>query len=156
MTIKVGQSSPYAYSIKSALPTTPLIQVGVGTHNLTGKHISGSRKATTVIDGSVFSVKPISPTKYKVNLSCSIDVNVSIGTDVATINDLQDVEISGTNDKYVLMYDQATGKWRDVNPDVVLSASSNTETIQPGLPADFVNTLDVDLDDRIDIDAGTF
>ena len=89
-------------------------------------------------------------------MSCSIDVNVSIGTDVATINDLQDVEISGTNDKYVLMYDQATGKWRDVNPDVVLSASSNTETIQPGLPADFVNTLDVDLDDRIDIDAGTF
>lgn len=156
MSIKVGQSSPYSFSIKSTLPTTPLIQVGVGTHNLTGKHISGSRKATTVVDGSVFSVKPISPPKYKVNLSCEINVTVGVGTDVATLNDLQDVEISGTNDKYVLMYDQATGKWKDVNPDLVLSASSTTETIQPGLPSNFLNELDVQLDDRIDLDAGTF
>jgi hypothetical protein len=54
------------------------------------------------------------------------------------------------------MYDAASGKWRDVNPDAVLSASSNTETTQPGLPGDFVNTLDVDLDNKIDLDAGVF
>lgn len=156
MTIKVGQSSPYAYSIKSTIPSTPLIQVGVGTHNLTGKHISGSTRATTITEGYNYSLKSYGSQNYKVSLSCEINVTVGVGTDVATLNDLQDVEISGTNDKYVLMYDQATGKWKDVNPDTVLSASSNTETIQPGLPADFVNTLDVDLDDRIDVDAGTF
>ena len=72
------------------------------------------------------------------------------------LDELVDVEISGNNDKYVLMYDAASGKWRDVNPDQVLSAASNTETTQPGLPNDFINTLDVDLDNKIDLDAGTF
>jgi len=72
------------------------------------------------------------------------------------LEELSDVQIGGTNDKYVLMYDATTGKWKDRNPDEVLSASSNTETSQPGLPGDFVNTLDIDLDDRIDLDAGTF
>lgn len=72
------------------------------------------------------------------------------------LDELLDVEISGNNDKYVLMYDAASGKWRDVNPDQVLSASSNTEATQPGLPNDFINTLDVDLDNRINLDAGTF
>lgn len=72
------------------------------------------------------------------------------------LDELVDVEISGNNDKYVLMYDASSGKWKDVNPDVVLSAASNTETTQPGLPNDFINTLDVDLDDKINLDAGTF
>jgi chromosome segregation ATPase len=51
---------------------------------------------------------------------------------------------------------EMTGKYTAVNPDEVLSASSTTETTQPGLPADFLNTLDTDLDDRIDLDAGTW
>ena len=72
------------------------------------------------------------------------------------LDELSDVEISGANDKYVLMYDAASGKWKDKNPDEVLSAASTTETIQPGLPTNFVDTLDVDLDDKIDLDAGTF
>jgi RecA/RadA recombinase len=43
----------------------------------------------------------------------------------------------------------------DLNPDEVLSAAT-TEPIQPGLPADFENQLDIDLDDRINLDAGGF
>ncbi len=54
------------------------------------------------------------------------------------------------------MYDVDLNKYKLVNPDDVLSASSNTEVSQPGLPGDFVNTLDVDLDNKIDLDAGTF
>jgi hypothetical protein len=72
------------------------------------------------------------------------------------LNDLLDVDVSGVNDKYVIMYDASTKKYTAVNPDDVLSASSTTETIQPGLPENFVDTLDVDLDDRIDLDGGTF
>ena len=72
------------------------------------------------------------------------------------LNELLDVDVSGVHDKYVLMYDASTGKYTAVNPDTVLSASSSTETIQPGLPEDFKGVLDVDLDDRIDLDAGTF
>jgi hypothetical protein len=96
-----------------------------------------------------YSVKSSKPSNYKASLSNFIDMPQQL-------EDLTDVEISGNNDKYVLMYDASTNKWRDVNPDVVLSASSNTETTQPGLPGDFVNTLDVDLDNKIDLDAGGF
>lgn len=76
----------------------------------------------------------------------------------AKLQDLFDVNIDTNNkkDKYVLMYDVTLDKYKLVNPDEVLSASSSTETTQPGLPGDFVNTLDVDLDDKIDLDAGTF
>jgi hypothetical protein len=54
------------------------------------------------------------------------------------------------------MYNATTQKYEFVNPDKVLSSSATTETIQPGLPADFKNVLDVDLDNRIDLDAGSF
>ena len=76
----------------------------------------------------------------------------------ANLQDLLDVEINNDNkkDKYVLMYDVTLNKYKLVNPDEVLSASSDTETTQPGLPGDFVETLDVDLDNKIDLDAGTF
>jgi hypothetical protein len=72
------------------------------------------------------------------------------------LSDLVDVDVSGVGDKFVIMYDATTQKYTAVNPDNVLSASSNTETTQPGLPNDFINTLDTDLDDKIDLDAGTF
>jgi len=97
-----------------------------------------------------YSVKSSVPIKPKVTIGYNFEIMPQY------LDELTDVEISGTNDKYVLMYDAPSGKWKDRNPDVVLSAASNTETIQPGLPGDFVSTLDVDLDNKIDLDAGTF
>jgi len=104
----------------------------------------------TFSSGNNYSVKSSQPSNYKTSFNYSIEIMPQ------NLNELSDVAISGTNDKYVLMYDAATGKWRDRNPDEVLSASSNTETSQPGLPGDFVNTLDVSLDNKIDLDAGIF
>ena len=97
-----------------------------------------------------YSVKSSVPIKPKVTFGVTFEIMPQ------NLDELSDVEISGNNDKYVLMYDAPSGKWKDRNPDVVLSAASNTETTQPGLPGDFVNTLDVDLDNKIDLDAGTF
>ena len=97
-----------------------------------------------------YSVKSSVPIKPKVTFASTFEIMPQF------LDELTDVEISGNNDKYVLMYDAPSGKWKDRNPDVVLSAASNTETTQPGLPGDFVNTLDVDLDNKIDLDAGTF
>ena len=97
-----------------------------------------------------YSVKSSAPIKPKVTFASTFEIMPQY------LDELTDVEISGNNDKYVLMYDAPTGKWKDRNPDLVLSAASNTETTQPGLPGDFINTLDVDLDDKIDLDAGTF
>ncbi len=103
----------------------------------------------TFSSGYNYSVKKIKSEDYKVGLSNVYQI------EPVELDQLADVEISGNNDKYVLMYDAATGKWRDRNPDEVLSAAT-TEPNQPGLPADFENQLDIDLDNKIDLDAGTF
>ena len=72
--------------------------------------------------------------------------------------ELGDVNINIGNKKknYVLVYDTTINKFTLVDPDVVLSAAAATDSEQPGLPADFLNTLDVNLDDRIDVDSGEF
>jgi hypothetical protein len=70
-----------------------------------------------------------------------------------------DIDATDMKDKYVLMYDATIKKIKFVNPDEVLNAAAETETTQPGLvgfTTAFLNELDVDLDNRIDIDAGQF
>lgn len=100
-------------------------------------------------DQTAYSVKVSEQPKYKTQLSYRIEILP------VNLADLNDVEITGTPDKYVLMYDDNLKKWVNKNPDAVLSAAA-TEPIQPGLPADFINQLDIDLDNRIDVDAGEF
>ena len=91
---------------------------------------------------------------YKANLGFIIEVMPT------SLNELTDVQLSGNNyDQYVLVYDAATGKWRDVNPDVVLSAATTVPDANRTtytLPQVFEDKLDVDLDNKIDLDAGTF
>ena len=75
------------------------------------------------------------------------------------LTDLLDIDATDVHDKYVIMYDASTEKYKLVNPDAVLNAAAGTETIQPGLvgyASTFLDRMDVDLDDRIDVDAGTF
>ena len=69
------------------------------------------------------------------------------------------IDYADMKDKYVLMYDDVIKKLKFVNPDEVLIAAAETETTQPGLvgfATAFVDTLDVDLNNRIDMDAGQF
>lgn len=88
----------------------------------------------------------------------TFEVGVTVGgvQVPASFSDLSDFDGTSVSDKYVIMYNASTGKYTAVNPDDVLSASSTTETTQPGLPTDFKDQLDIDLDDRINLDAGTF
>jgi hypothetical protein len=62
---------------------------------------------------------------------------------------------AGSGDGYVLMFDGNAQTFRFVNPDDVLSKAT-TEPQQPGLPSDFIDELDRELDDKINIDAGTW
>jgi len=66
--------------------------------------------------------------------------------------DINNIDISNVQDGYVLMYDDAMGKYTFVNPDALLSKAVADNT----LPNDFINKLDVDLDNRIDVDGGQF
>jgi len=101
------------------------------------------------VASSIYNVKQSLPNKFKVSTILGV-------SEVANLSDLQDVDITGLEDGYVIMYNATTGKYKAVNPDTILSAASNTELTQPGLPNDFINTLDTNLDDKIDLDAGTF
>jgi hypothetical protein len=102
---------------------------------------------------------------YKVTFTTPYNFSIKSSTTPQIIsmpqnlNELSDVEISGTNDKYVLMYDAASGKWKDINPDEVLNAAASTETIQPGLvgyTTAFIDNMSSSLDNSIDLDAGSF
>ena len=101
------------------------------------------------VSSNSYNVQQKSPNKFKVSTILGV-------SEVANLSDLQDVDITGLEDGYVIMYNATTGKYKAVNPDTILSAASNTELTQPGLPNDFINTLDTNLDDKIDLDAGSF
>lgn len=96
------------------------------------------------VSSNSFSVKQKSPEDYKVTVTAG-------APDVANLADLNDVDVSDLQDNYVLIYNSSTGKFKAEDPDNVLS-----NAVTGGLPNDFVNKLDVDLDDKIDLDAGTF
>jgi hypothetical protein len=87
-------------------------------------------------------------------------VSVEKTTVAERLSDLNDVSVSdlSSKDQYVLMYDASLGKYKLVNPDQILNAAA-TEPQQPGLVGyadEFLDKMDVDLDDRIDVDGGSF
>ena len=107
----------------------------------------------SISSGYNYSAKLSQPLNYKTSLSYDIEIMPQ------TLDELTDVEISGTNDKYVLMYDANIQRIKFVNPDEVLNAAAETETTQPGLvgfTTSFLNELDINLDNKIDIDGGQF
>lgn len=98
---------------------------------------------------SSYSVKVKPVQSFKISVSGE-------GSVASNLGELLDVDVSGVGDKFVIMYNASTGKYTAVNPDAVLSAAAVTETTAVGLPQNFIDTLDVDLDDKIDLDAGGF
>jgi hypothetical protein len=93
-----------------------------------------------------FSVKLKAPNQFR------IGVSAEASSVAGNLTDLNDFNPTGVQDGYVLMYDAATQKYVMVNPDDILSAA----VTDGNLPNDFINKLDVDLDNKIDLDAGTF
>lgn len=71
------------------------------------------------------------------------------------LGDLVNVDDLGVINNYILMYDSALRKYITKNPDEVLKAAVE-DPVQPGLPGEFLDQLDTDLDNRIDSDAGFF
>jgi hypothetical protein len=103
-------------------------------------------------------VRTIPNNRIKVRLGAdnAIKVVPVMGKPVLRMKNILDVDPNNVNDKYVLMYDAATQTYKHVNPDEVLAASASTETTQPGLPNEIINVLDIDLDNRINLDGGVF
>jgi hypothetical protein len=73
-------------------------------------------------------------------------------TDSDNLDGLGNIDITNVQDGYVLMYDQQRQKYVFVDPDKILSKAVEDNY----LPDDFIEKLDIDLDDRIDLDSGEF
>lgn len=102
----------------------------------------------TVSSGNNYNVKVSETQKLKANFAYKVEFMPQ------RLDELLDVEIqevNGEQNNYVLVYNSTTNTWQSVNPDVVLSAAS-TEPIQPGLPADFIDQTE----DQINMDGGFF
>ena len=102
------------------------------------------------VSNSSYSVKQASSPQFKVSAILG-----SGASEVANLSDLDDVNVSGIQNGYVLTYNASTGQFVASNPDQILSTAV-TDANSPGLPQNFIDKLDVDLDDKIDLDAGTF
>jgi hypothetical protein len=98
-----------------------------------------------------------STSSYSVKIQAPIKFNVQVTGEASSVagslTDLEDFDPSGVQNNYVIMYNASLQKYVTVDPDVVLSSAVTTNN---GLPQDFINKLDIDLDDKIDLDAGTF
>ena len=99
----------------------------------------------------------------EVNLNSTTEVEVL--TNVANkLSDLVDVNTSGittTSFNYVLAYDVATQKYNFIDPDDILVSAASTDgthSAGDGLPGQFINALDSNLQrvDNIDFDGGSF
>lgn len=88
-------------------------------------------------------VKTKSPSKIKVNTRIAVPDTLSF----------DNIDVSEISDGYVLMYNQSLGRYTFVNPNEVLSKSVVEDN---SLPSVFIQQLDTDLDNKIDVDAGLF
>lgn len=87
------------------------------------------------------------------------EVLLNVANKFRDLIDVNPSGISSTNDNYLVAYDADTDKFTLIDPDTALVSAASTVTFAPGfsgLPEPFLARLDLDLDDRIDIDAGTF
>jgi hypothetical protein len=90
-----------------------------------------------------------------VNIRLSSKKKLKVKTRIAvpeSLSGVDNVDIENVKDGYILMYDDVLKRYAFVSPDTLLSKAVEDNT----LPQDFVNKLDADLDDRINLDAGSF
>ena len=93
-----------------------------------------------------------------------VDSATGVGS-VSNLRDLGDVDVtaipsgSSAGDKFVLTFDASNNKFTFVNPDAVIDAAVGVGATYPspvGLSTQTIDYLDTALDDKIDLDAGTF
>ena len=94
-----------------------------------------------------------------------VDSVAGAGGSVSNLRDLADIDTTavpqGTTagDKFVLTYDAGNNRFTFVNPDSVIDAAVGVGATFPapvGLSTQTIDYLDDELDNKIDLDAGTF
>lgn len=95
----------------------------------------------------------VGPSQTTKVVSSQLAANEEVINFVNSLQGLLDVDTTGLQDNYVLQYDGNDNKFKFVDPDQVLQ-----DAVPGGIPGDFINVLDTDLNrtDNIDFDGGNF
>jgi hypothetical protein len=99
------------------------------------------------VSNNSYSVKQESSPQFKVSAILG-----SGASEVANLSDLDDVNVSGIQNGYVLTYNSATGQFVAANPDVVLEVAAADNV----LPDVLIDALVPEIVPQLDLDAGTF
>lgn len=86
------------------------------------------------------------------------------GEEVANLRDISDINSTmisaGVGTSFILTYDAVEDNFKFVSPDSIIDSAVGNESGPAGFSAqvisNLVDTLDVQLDDKIDLDAGTW
>ena len=84
--------------------------------------------------------------------------------EVANLRDISDINSTmisaGVGTSFILTYDAVEDNFKFVSPDAIIDSAVGNESGTAGFSAQVINnlvdTLDVQLDDKIDLDAGTW
>lgn len=87
--------------------------------------------------------------KVKSQRPIKVKTQISVPENLTGIDN---VNIDNIRDGYILMYNDENQRYEFVDPDKVLSKAVTDNF----LPPDFVEQLDTDLDNKINLDAGEF
>ena len=89
----------------------------------------------------------------------SFKVSAILGTgasEVSNLADLEDVNVSGIQDGFVLSYNAAQGKFVATNPDVVLEVAAADSDIPDILIDALVPEIVPEIVPQLELDAGSF
>tara|TARA_B100001989_G_scaffold242341_1_gene209027 strand:- start:363 stop:785 length:423 start_codon:yes stop_codon:yes gene_type:complete len=86
------------------------------------------------------------------------------GEEVANLRDISDVNSTaisvGVGTNFILTYDATEDNFKFISPDALVDSAVGNVSGPAGFSADVINnlvdTLDTELDDKIDLDAGTW
>jgi hypothetical protein len=99
------------------------------------------------VSNNSYSVKQASSPQFKVSAILG-----SGASEVANLSDLDDVNVSGIQNGFVLSYNAAQGKFVATNPDVVLEVAAADNV----LPDVLIDALVPEIVPQLDLDAGGF
>lgn len=108
-----------------------------------------------------YKVSTTSSNNYSVKQSggSSFKVSAILGTgasEVANLSDLQDVNVSGIQDGFVLSYNAAQGKFVATNPDIVLEVAAADNVLPEPLIDALVPEIIPEIVPQLELDAGVF
>ena len=86
----------------------------------------------------------------------------TVAKNLAELEDIDRSQLGTGSNRFVLVFDETTNAFKFVNPDEVVNAAAGSTTVPGGAPTpdgfsqETIDELDTALDNKIDLDAGSF